>query len=317
MSIPLRDSPQTANRLLRFPLRIGMMGAGVVVAVGSHVKNLKVGDGCYGLHMSRPMGGVAGWCSEYAVTRESLLLIKPPHISFVEASTLLGSVLTAYQCIKRGLELSNQVGGNLEGKTVFVPGALSTTGSVGVQMVKKVYGASKVISTVSTPKMGLVEQRLPGIVDQLIDYKTQNVVKEVGKGKVYWVYNTQWGLNSTFPIVEPKRGVAMSIASIPTKKLMKEVLGPNAVPFWAGWILDIANAYQSWLLRGTNIQVEFISGCPEPREDLEVAGEMIARQKFLPIFTEVDFNDIDTVREKCHMVWTGKGGLGALIIKIA
>ncbi len=86
---------------------------------------------------------------------------------------------------------------------MFVPGALSATGSIGVQLLKNVYEASTVIATVSTRGMPLVEELLPGVVDKLIDYKTGTWSKKVGRGTVDFVYNTQWNLTSTFPLVKP------------------------------------------------------------------------------------------------------------------
>ncbi|OAG36649.1 hypothetical protein AYO21_09124 [Fonsecaea monophora] len=53
---------------------------------------------------------------------------------------------------------------------VFVTQSLGALGSVGTQQTKNVYGAGKVFTTVSTPKVPLVETYTPGIVDKIIDY---------------------------------------------------------------------------------------------------------------------------------------------------
>ncbi len=56
---------------------------------------------------------------------------------------------------------------------MFVPAGLSGTGSVALQLAKHVYGAAKVIKTVSTSKLSKVGQFLgEGTVDQVIDYVT-------------------------------------------------------------------------------------------------------------------------------------------------
>ncbi|KAH8881652.1 GroES-like protein [Thozetella sp. PMI_491] len=300
---------------LDFPAKVGQEGSGVVVAVGSKVKNFKAGDEVLGIYFPRPVLPLRplGFCSEYVVIPESALIHKPPQVSFSEAATVLGSGMTAVQTIRRGMELLSQPDGTLEGKTVFVPGALSGTGSIGIQVLKNVYKARKVIATVSTSKMGQVERYLPGMVDQLIDYKKQNVVKEVGKGTVDFVYNTQWDLTSMFAIANPKTGTVMSIASAPKADLLRQVLGPNNVPFWAAWLLHIVNAYYSFLLRGTNIKYEFVSGNTDIREDIELVGEMLARRQIRGVFTEVSFDDVDKVRTESQKVATGKGGIGKIV----
>lgn len=295
-----------------------MEGAGVVAAVGSQVKAFRVGDAVYGLHFKHPTfpPQAPGFCSEYALTNECFLLAKPTHLSFEEAASLPGSTLTVYQSIKLALEYMGPSGGTLEGKTVFVPGALSATGSVGCQVLKNVYGVGKLISTVSTPKVPLVEQYMPGIVDEVIDYQTQNIVREIGAGKVDFVYNTQWALTSTFPLANPKTGVIVSIASVPGSQTLRKVLGAHNIPFWMAWILDLVQLWYSFRLRGTNVQVAFVSGNPGNREDLEAAGEMIATGKVKAVMRVARLDDLEAVKKGAQEVKSGKGGIGKMIIKI-
>ncbi|KAK3935463.1 GroES-like protein, partial [Diplogelasinospora grovesii] len=307
---------------LSFPHRIGIVGAGIVAAVGSRVKRFRVGDEVYGMHTKHPQlpPTFPGYCSEYALTEESKLLLKPPHLSFEEAASILASSLTAFQSIKRGLELMEESSpgtGTLEGKTAFVPGALSATGSVGIQMLKNVFGVGKVISTVSTAKLPLVDQYLgPGMVDHIIDYKTQDVVKELGKESCDFVYNTQWQLVSTFPLLKPDTGVVISIASIPSSGTLRKALGPQYLPFWMAWLVDLVQLYYSWKLWGTHIRYEFVSGNGGIVEDLEAVGEIIAAGKIRPVMRVVKLDDIDAVRKACNEVYTGKGGIGQLVVKI-
>lgn len=293
-----------------------------MVAVGSGVKSLKVGDEVMGGRFTRPVFPHVydGWIAEYAVAPESLLARKPRNVSFEDAACLTGSIVTAYQCFRQGVvDLMKLPAGSgsspLEGKTVFVPGALSATGSIGVQMAKNVYGASKVIATVSTPKLPVVERHLgPGIVDQLVDYKTQDVAKEVGKGTVDLVYNTQWGLGSTFPLLKPKTGVVVTIASIPPPDGMRDAIGK--IPLVLAAILTIAQWWYDWKTRGTNIQRLFVSGNPARREDFEECVELVARGKIKAVKTVVSFNDLAAMRSEFSKVYSGKGGLGALVVKI-
>ena len=204
-------------------MKLGTQAAGVIVAVGSGVKTLKPGDAVYGMAVQHPMdwSEVAGFCSEYALGREALFLRKPAGVSFADAAALLGNVLTAVQSFGLAERLMTRqeedgVEGRdvLRGKTVFVPGALSATGSVGVQLAKRVYGAARVVSTVSTPKVPLVTDRLPpDTVDQVVDYlAAPRLTGAIPAGTVDFVYNTQWDLTGTFPLL--RRGGGSAVVSI-------------------------------------------------------------------------------------------------------
>ncbi|KAK4450327.1 chaperonin 10-like protein [Podospora aff. communis PSN243] len=306
-----------------FPLPLCIGGSGTVVSIGSAVTTLRAGDPVYGLYFKHGIfpPPVCGFASEYAVVPADVLLPKPESLSFEEAAALSGIGVTAYQCFKRYFELRGMdiksAGGELEGKTVFATGALSACGSVFAQAAKNVFGA-RVVATVSTGKMGLVEGILPGVVDELVDYQKEDVVARVGKGKVDLVLNSQWDLVGLFPLANPYTGVVVSIASLPGPETMRRMIGESKVPF-AGliiWLLTLAYMWYDFKLRGTNVKHDFVSGNPGNREDLEASGEWIASGKIKAVMTVVDFNDIDAVRRGCEMVATGKGGLGKLVIKL-
>ena len=257
-----------------------------------------------------------GFCSEYTVTQERWLLPKPNHLSFEEAAASAGTAITALQCIERGLQLMNQPGGTLEGKTAFVTAGLGATGPVACQVLKNVYGAERVITTVSTAKVQLVQQYMPGIVDKVIDYKTQDAVKEIGKGEVDLFFNTVMDVTASIPLTNPQTGVVISILSIPPSSTLKNMLGAVNVPFWLSWGLDLFQLWYKWKLMSTNIKMEFLSGDPSKREDLEKAGEMVARGKAKPIVTVVSLENLDRVRQECVKVGSRHGGTGKLVIKI-
>ncbi|TEA16790.1 2-methylene-furan-3-one reductase [Colletotrichum sidae] len=301
----------------RFPLKFGVEGAGVVAAIGPGVKNFKVGDAVYGQGFTRPAfrNPDPGFCSEYAVLQERLLLAKPPQLSFEEAAALPGYTVSAYQVIKRGLELMGEE--SLEGKTVYIPAAVSGNGFSAIQVAKNVFGAARIISTVSTPKMGLVEEYLPGVVDQLVDYTTTRIADVVPRGSVDFMITTQPGtMGPGIPLLKPRTGVLMSLVSIPRSSLLRDIMGSDAVPFWLGWLLDLFQLWYAFRLRGTSIKYEMVSGNPEIREGLEKAGEAIATGKVKGVFRTVDLSDIDAVRKECEKVDALKGGIGRLVVRV-
>lgn len=301
-----------------------MEGSGVVIAVGSEVKNLHVGDDVYGLMAGKPImrdNKMAGWASQYGVAEERFLLQKPPHISFEEAASCIGFITTALQAIRRGLELRGQK--SLEGQTVFVPAGLSGTGSIGLQVAKSLYGAKKVITTVSTSKVPLVKEYIPaGMVDQVVDYRTQKLDEVVPPGSVDFVLNTQWtSLDSGISVLKRNTGTLMNIAGLPSKATAREMMGADRFPWWLGALLDLANLWYVWKLRGTGIKYDMLSGGMQFREDLEKAGELLALGKVKAVIRTVDLEDIEGVRREMAKVATGrgdqgKGGIGKLVIRI-
>ena len=272
----------------------------------------------YGLYIDKPVfrwPEPPGFVSDYALADERFLLSKPRTVSFEEAASAAGSVTTALQTIRRGLQLGGLE--SLEGKTVFVPGGLSATGSVAIQVAKNVFGASKIITTVSTAKVPLVEQYLPGMVDQVIDYKTQNIRKVVPKGSVDFMFNTLWPtLDEGIPLLNPETGILMSIASVPSKAVARELAGADRLPWWIGALLDLCQLWYWWKLLGTSIKYELVSGGVEIREDLEWAGEILALGKVKPVVESVDLADIAAVRAGCEQRRTMKGGIGKFVIRL-
>lgn len=302
----------------RYPVVLGFGGSGTVVAVGPGVKTVKIGDEVYGIGVEKPMfrGPPPTFAAQYTVIKEKLVIPKPRDISWEAAASLPGFVVTAIQVIRRGLQKRGE--DSLEGKTVYIPGALSGTGAVMIQVARNVFGASKIISTVSTPKVPLVEEYLPGMVDQVIDYKTQRLQDVVPRGSVDFMLNTQWdSLIDGIPLLNPETGTLMSITSIPSKEMVRGILGDDKFPWWFGMLLDFAQLYYRWLTRGTKLEHEAVSGSPDVREDLEAAGEVIALGKVKPVIRVVDLEDIEAVRKNAEQVHSGKGGIGKLVLRVA
>jgi hypothetical protein len=124
-------------------------------------------------------------------------------------------------------------------------------------------------------------------------------------------------LDSGIPLVNPNTGVIISIASIPGKETLREIIGADKFSWWMGLLLDILQVQYWWKLRGTRIQYEFVSGSLHIREDLERAGEMVALGKVKPVIRTVDFGDLDGVKAQSEQTRSGKGGIGKFVIRIA
>lgn len=296
-----------------------MEGSGSVVAVGCAVKDFKIGDAAYGIAFEKPLfrGPPAGLAAEYAVIEEKLLLHKPSHLAFEQVAPMVGVTVTAIQAFARGMELSGQR--SLEGKTVFVGGGLSATGSVGVQYAKNHLGAGRVVTTLSSSKMALIDELLPGIVDEKIDYTTESVASILGPKRVDFAYHTQSTapLGDSIAIAKSGTGAVINIAGIPSQSIVRAILGPDRFPWWLGVAIDLVQLWYKWKLLGSGVHYDMISGSPDVREDLEKAGEVIALGQVKAVPTTVDFDDLEAVRQVCGMAYAGKGGVGQIVVRIS
>ncbi|KAL0814301.1 hypothetical protein Bca101_070744 [Brassica carinata] len=140
--------------------------AGVVVKVGSAVKDFKQGDEVYANVSEKALEGPkqSGSLAEYTAVEEKLLALKPKNIDFAQAAGLPLAIETADEGLVR-TEFS-------AGKSILVLNGAGGVGSLAIQLAKHVYGASKVAATASTGKLELV--RSLG-ADLAIDYTKENI----------------------------------------------------------------------------------------------------------------------------------------------
>ncbi|KAL6531246.1 hypothetical protein OROHE_014315 [Orobanche hederae] len=153
--------------------------AGVVVKVGSQVKELKVGDEVYGDVSENTLDGPKqfGSLGEFTAVEEKLLALKPSNLGFAEAASLPLAVETAYEGLERAAFS--------QGKSILVLGGAGGVGSPVIQLAKQVFGASKVAATASTAKLEFLKSLG---ADVAIDY-TKESFKDLPE-KFDLVYDT-------------------------------------------------------------------------------------------------------------------------------
>ena len=142
----------------RLPLVLGHDVAGVVVKVGSLVRQFKPGDEVYARADDLRIGTFA----EFVPIREASLALKPEGLTMVEAASVPLVALTAWQALVGKAELK-------KGHKVFVQAGSGGVGTLAIQLAKHL-GAS-VATTTSSSNTALVK----GLgADVVIDYKAQD-----------------------------------------------------------------------------------------------------------------------------------------------
>ena len=143
-------------RVPRSPL-VGADLAGRVVAVGSGVTSLQVGDEVFGT-------GAGAW-GEHAVARETKVAPKPPAVSFEDAAAVPIAGLTALQAVRDK--------GNVQpGSCVLINGASGGVGTFAVQLAR--WLGADVTAVCSTPNVDLA--RSLG-ANRVVDYRQEDFTK--------------------------------------------------------------------------------------------------------------------------------------------
>jgi NADPH:quinone reductase-like Zn-dependent oxidoreductase len=287
-----------------FPFKVGYDAAGTIAAVGSAVTTLKVGDEVY----SRVPSEYRGTTAEYALSREAATAKKPTSLTFTQAAAVPLAGLTALQCMQQA---DAQLGG-LKGKTVFVPAGLSGTGSFAVQLAKNVFGAGKVITTLSTGKIARARE-LYGEEVTIVDYTKEDLVSTIGKGTVDYMFDTMGQTLSLLAIMK-KGGVIVSIATVPSGDLMAK--GIPDIPFLIRTFLNLADWFYRWWVGLAGVQYSFMFMHPDA-EDLNKMAAWVEEGKITPLVGRTaKLSDIDGVRKGCQEVFDGKGGVGKFVIEV-
>ena len=139
----------------KLPIVLGHDVAGVVVKVGSRVKQFKPGDEVY----ARPADHRIGTFAEFIAINETDVAIKPKDLSMEEAASIPLVGLTAWQALVERADLK-------KGQKVFIQAGSGGVGTIAIQLAKHV--GAIVATTTSAANLDLVKDLGADIV---IDYK--------------------------------------------------------------------------------------------------------------------------------------------------
>lgn len=139
------------------PLTLGSDLAGEVVALGSGVSNLAIGDQVFGVTNSQFLGAYA----EYASASAAMLSKKPRSLSYIEAASVPVIAVTALQGLFDYARLK-------AGQTVVIHGAAGNVGAYAVQLAHRAH--LRTVATVSTKDTDYVRELG---ADEVVDYQTK------------------------------------------------------------------------------------------------------------------------------------------------
>jgi NADPH:quinone reductase-like Zn-dependent oxidoreductase len=121
----------------RFPMVLGVDGAGVVMAVGSRVRRFKIGDRVYSYSWDNPKGS---FYAEYVVVPADKVARVPGRLDLEHAGAIATTELTALQGIDDHLRVKR-------GEVVIVHGGSGGVGTLAIQFTKLC--PAKVLATAS------------------------------------------------------------------------------------------------------------------------------------------------------------------------
>lgn len=196
----------------RVPFVLGHDVAGVVIQVGSGVRQFKVGDEVY----SRPDDFRIGTFAEFVAVKEDSVAIKPNTITMEEAASIPLVGLTVWQALVEKANLK-------KGQKVFIQAGSGGVGTFAIQLAKHL-GAS-VATTTSAGNIAFVK-RLGA--DVVIDYKKDDFEKVLNGYDV--VLNSQDAktLKKSLSVLKPG-GKLISISGPPDPAFAEQIKAPWVV----------------------------------------------------------------------------------------
>jgi len=208
----LRDGEFKLILPYRLPLVLGHDVAGVVVEVGSRVRQFKPGDEVY----ARTDDFRIGTFAQFVPVKEASLAFKPKNLTMEEAASIPLVGLTAWQALIEKAKLK-------KGQRVFIQAGSGGVGTFAIQLAKHL-GAT-VATTTSAANASLVKSLGADVV---VDYRTQDFEDVLRDYDM--VLNSQDGKTLEKSLRVLKRGGKLvSISGPPDPDFGKQIAAPAFV----------------------------------------------------------------------------------------
>lgn len=204
----------------RPPFILGHDVAGIVMRVGSKVRNFKPGDEVY----ARPRDGRIGAFAEYIAIDEADVALKPGNLTMEEAASIPLVGLTAWQALVERAGLT-------KGQKVFIQAGSGGVGTFAIQLAKHL-GAT-VATTASAQSADLV--RSLG-ADVVVDYRKDEFERVLSGYDVVLNSQDSKTLEKSLRVLKPG-GKLISISGPPDPEFASEQ-GLNIVLRTLLWVLS-------------------------------------------------------------------------------
>ena len=257
-------------------------GSGVVDAVGQGVEAALSGLRVWVWEAAhqRPAGGTA---QEYAVVPARHVVTLPDVASFDLGASLGVPFLTAHRCLTVTEDGPTRLGpGTLEGRVVLVAGGAGAVGNAAIQLAR--WSDAHVITTVSSPEKAHLAARAGA--DNVIDYKTQDVVAEVraiAPGGVHTIVEVSPATNAAIDAEVLARNGSVAVYANNGGSRMELPVRPSMVPNARWQFVLVYNAPEVWRARALEdvaaavmdgaVNVGAEAGLPLHHYQLEQAAE--------------------------------------------
>lgn len=182
----------------RMPLVLGHDVAGVVVQVGSQVRQFKIGDEVYARAPDHRIGTFA----EFIAVNENDVALKPGNITMEEAASIPLVGLTAWQALVEKAKLK-------KGQKIFIQAGSGGVGTFAIQLAK-LMGAT-VATTTSSANAALVKNLGADVV---IDYRKDDFEKVLRDCDVVLHSQNTAALEKSLRVLRPG-GTLVSISGPP------------------------------------------------------------------------------------------------------
>jgi NADPH:quinone reductase-like Zn-dependent oxidoreductase len=287
----IRDGEFKLILRYRLPLILGHDVAGVVVKLGSRVRQFKLGDEVY----ARADDFRIGTFAEFVPVKETSLALKPASLTMEQAASIPLVGLTAWQALIDRAGLS-------KGQKVFIQAGSGGVGTFAIQLAKHL-GAS-VATTTSAANVALVKSLGADVV---IDYRTQDFEDVLHDYDV--VLNSQDGKTLEKSLRTLKVGGTMiSISGPPDPAFGSQIAASGVVKL----LVRLLSAGVRRRARGKGVRYSFLFVKANGTQLREIA-RLIDAGTFRPVIDRVF--PFDATNEALAYVESGRAK-GKVVIKL-
>lgn len=216
---------------------------------------------------------------------------------------------------------------------------VSGTGLFACQLAKNVFHAGKVITTVSTSKMSKVKELLgESTVDEgnylktpwltkilnlaVIDYTKSDPRQAIQAGSVDFLFDTVGSSMEFLSLMKPQSGCIISVATMPSGTQLQDssimdLPHKPTVPFAFRMALNAMDCVRKVRARRYGVEYSYMF-LESSGEDLDELRAHVEEGRLRTVVgTTAHLPDIKAVQDACQIVYSGKGGLGKVVIKVA